>query len=225
MSDEAALTETESKYESLLDEDAIRALSNPMRVAIFQQAVIGPVSAKEISDMLEQPLPKVSYHVRALADANLLKPVRRTRRRGAIETHYRAVAGFEINDDVWDELPDAVRETLLDSFLAQLADDVGEAVHAGAHRHHDFTLVRGHFHVTPEARRALEAEVRDFYRRLQALEQEFDTREPGEDRSEMNIAAMSYEGRRRVGRNRSLAVGQESDERLPLLGEVAPEDD
>jgi DNA-binding transcriptional ArsR family regulator len=211
--------ETERRFARLLDKDAIRALSNPMRVAIFQEAVHRPVSAKEISDMLEEPLPKVSYHVRALADANLLKPVRRTRRRGAIETHYRAAADLEISEKVWEDLPDAVRETLLDSLLTQLADDVGEAVHAGAHRQRDFTLLRGHFFVTDEARTRLEDEVRDFYGRLQAIEREFGTREDGPDRTEMNIAVATYEGRRRVGRNRSVAVGREDVGRLPLLGE------
>src|SRR5687767_10789772 len=114
---EPTSAEREAKYAPFMDEDAMRALAHPIRIAIFMESVHRPLSAKEAAEMLEQPLPKVSYHVRALADAGLLKPVRRTRRRGAIETHYRAAAKLEVSDDVWDELPDPVRESLLEAIV------------------------------------------------------------------------------------------------------------
>ena len=44
----------------------------------------------------------MSYHVRLLAEAGLLSVVRKTPRRGAIETHYRAVATLEVDDDALD---------------------------------------------------------------------------------------------------------------------------
>lgn len=51
----------------------------------------GEASAKEISGKLGLPVPNVSYHIGILRDLGLIKVVRETPRRGAVERHYRTV--------------------------------------------------------------------------------------------------------------------------------------
>jgi Mn-dependent DtxR family transcriptional regulator len=51
----------------------------------------GVASPRQVSEELEAPLQNVSYHVRDLAKLGLIKLVRTTQRRGAIEHRYQAV--------------------------------------------------------------------------------------------------------------------------------------
>ena len=76
-----------------------RRCIHPLRMRAYVEAVKGPVSAKELADRLGVPLQRMSYHVRLLAEAGLLEVVRKTPRRGAIETHYRAIATLEVDDE------------------------------------------------------------------------------------------------------------------------------
>jgi DNA-binding transcriptional ArsR family regulator len=68
------------------------ALSHPLRRLILEQLdqhTNGGMSPSDMADALEQPLGNVSYHVRQLADAGVLKLVTTKPRRGAIEHFYK----------------------------------------------------------------------------------------------------------------------------------------
>jgi DNA-binding transcriptional ArsR family regulator len=66
------------------------ALAHPLRARIFQLMADQEASATEIARTLSLAVPTVSYHVRALASAGLIEQTRTTRKRGAVETHFRA---------------------------------------------------------------------------------------------------------------------------------------
>ena len=68
-----------------------KALSHPLRARIFAAFDGGVRSPREISEELGAPLSNVSYHVRQLRSSGLIKLVRTTPRRGALEHHYRRV--------------------------------------------------------------------------------------------------------------------------------------
>lgn len=70
----------------------VKALAHPLRVRILAILEERPGSPVELSRLLDVSLGVVSYHVRTLDDLGLLKLIRTTQRRGAIEHHYRAVA-------------------------------------------------------------------------------------------------------------------------------------
>lgn len=64
---------------------------HPLRAAIVNAIADagGRASPSQLADTLEQPLGNVSYHVRELQVAGILRPDGKTPRRGAIEHHYR----------------------------------------------------------------------------------------------------------------------------------------
>lgn len=82
------------------------ALSHPLRVQILEKLAgntNGGMSPSAMADALEAPLGNVSYHVRKLADAGVLKLVNSVPRRGAIE-HFYVRAGNVVDKKITDVL-------------------------------------------------------------------------------------------------------------------------
>ena len=75
---------------SIDDPRYVKALSHPIRVrvlALLEERMASPV---ELAEVLGVSLGSVSYHVRNLHRLGLIELKKETRRRGAIEHHYRA---------------------------------------------------------------------------------------------------------------------------------------
>jgi DNA-binding transcriptional ArsR family regulator len=89
--------------------DYAKALTHPLRVEILARLDIaaksngkhdgerpGAYSPSELTALVGAPLGNVSYHVRELAKAGLIKPAGRpAQRRGALEHFYRSVVSPE----------------------------------------------------------------------------------------------------------------------------------
>src|SRR5947199_7951973 len=78
------------KITSLDDPRYVKALSHPLRVrvlAILEERTASPV---QLAELLGASLGVVSYHVRTLEKFGLIKLVRTTPVRGAVELHYCA---------------------------------------------------------------------------------------------------------------------------------------
>lgn len=175
--------------------EVFKALAHPIRLSIMTESARRPVSAKEMADMLHEPLPKVSYHVRVMADAGLLTPVRRTRRRGAIETHYRAVATLEISTAAWQRLPRELRTAVSEAMLLALAQDLAAAVRAGAHENPDYMFTRAHYRADAAGREKVTDLVREFHERFAALEQELEAAQhDADDVRDVTVAMAQYQG-------------------------------
>ena len=198
-------------FEYFRDLDPIAPLiMHPIRKRAYIHAVRQPVSAKELAVENDLPLQRMSYHVRLLADAGLLRVVRRTPRRGAVETHYRAVATFEFSDSAMDAASPETRAMILGGDLRALVDDVLHAAERGAIDEPDFFYARAHFVVDDAGRERLTAELKDIYRRLAALEAEL--RVPLSDSAhEINVLLGNYFGRREGGRHGELVTGLSDD--------------
>jgi predicted ArsR family transcriptional regulator len=192
------------------DTDSVAPLMHPLRRRAYIEAVKAPVSAKELAARLEVPLQRMSYHVRLLADAGLLRVVRRTPRRGAMETHYRAVATFEFSDAAVARSSPETIAFLMESDARILAEDLVHAIGHGATAEEGFILARAHFVVDAAGRRRLDAELREIYRRLEALEQELRVA-AGEDAVEVNVLLAAHLGRREGGRNGPVIAGLSDD--------------
>jgi DNA-binding transcriptional ArsR family regulator len=91
------------------DRQLIKALAHPMRPRILGLLDERVASPRELSGELGAPLENVSYHVRELTKLGLIKLVGTTRRRGAIEHHYTAVAAPYASKEAWGEWPPIVR--------------------------------------------------------------------------------------------------------------------
>lgn len=109
------------------DADVLKALSHPLRRQIMTLVGDGVASPKELAATLGEPIPNVSYHVGILRDLGLIKVVRETPRRGAIERHYAAVKrSLSVREVIdWLLAADHTRPRGWDARVVEL-DDVGQ---------------------------------------------------------------------------------------------------
>ena len=115
----------------LVDPRIAKALSHPMRGQILAILNERTASPNEIAEMIDERLPNVSYHVRALFDLGCIELVDTAQRRGAIEHYYRALMRPFFTDRDWKRLPQSVRQTISDSALQIVWEDVSDAISAG----------------------------------------------------------------------------------------------
>lgn len=117
--------------DQIIDPRLIKVLAHPLRVrilAILEQRVASP---SEISGELDASLGVVSYHVRRLEALGLIKLVRKTPRRGAVEHYYKADAKHHIPDEAWAQVPNIVRRAMAGATLGELSSRVNAAAAAG----------------------------------------------------------------------------------------------
>jgi DNA-binding transcriptional ArsR family regulator len=115
----------------LVDPRLAKALSHPMRtriLAILNERVASP---NEISELIDERLPNVSYHVRALEQLGCIELVSTAQRRGAIEHYYRAVVRPFFTDRDWKKLPQSGRQAVSDVALQMIWEDVSDAIKQG----------------------------------------------------------------------------------------------
>jgi DNA-binding transcriptional ArsR family regulator len=115
----------------LVDPRIAKALSHPMRARILGILNEKVASPNEIAEQIDERLPNVSYHVRALLDLDCIELVRTAQRRGAIEHYYRAVVRPFFSDRDWKRLPRSGRQAISDVALQIIWEDVSEAIQAG----------------------------------------------------------------------------------------------
>jgi DNA-binding transcriptional ArsR family regulator len=115
----------------LVDPRIAKALSHPMRARILMILNERVASPNEIAEEIEERLPNVSYHVRALLDLGCIELVDTAQRRGAVEHYYRAVVRPFFSDRDWKRIPRSGRQAISDSILRILWEDVSDAIKAG----------------------------------------------------------------------------------------------
>jgi DNA-binding transcriptional ArsR family regulator len=115
----------------LVDPRIAKALSHPMRARILGILNERVASPNEIAEQIEERLPNVSYHVRALLDLGCIELVSTAQRRGAIEHYYRAVVRPFFSDRDWKRLPRSGRSAISDVALQIIWEDVSEAIEGG----------------------------------------------------------------------------------------------
>src|ERR671938_1297573 len=113
------------------DPSVIKALTHPLRVQILRALEERTASPSELAEEIGAPLGNVSYHVRQLHALGLIKLVKKTPRRGAIEHHYKAVSRQQITDEAWGKVPDIVKEAMIGAMLGQVSASVNAAAAGG----------------------------------------------------------------------------------------------
>lgn len=112
----------------ITDPRIAKAYAHPLRIHILGLLDDRVASPSEIASELNAPLTHVSYHVRQLAGLGLIKLVRTTPRRGAVEHHYTSHIKPKITDDAWGQIPDVVKQNLVSGWVQQLGAHVADAV-------------------------------------------------------------------------------------------------
>jgi DNA-binding transcriptional ArsR family regulator len=127
---------------SIDDPRYVKALSHPIRVrvlALLEERMASPV---ELAEVLGVSLGSVSYHVRNLHRLGLIELKKETRRRGAIEHHYRAKERPSVSDKAWSEATPIAKQAMVGSMLRQMSDYANTAAAAGGFDRSDAHITR-----------------------------------------------------------------------------------
>lgn len=124
------------------DPRVIKALTHPLRVQILRSLENRTASPSELAEEIGAPLGNVSYHVRQLHALGLIKLVKKTPRRGAIEHHYKALAQAPISDEAWESAPGVVKEAVVGTSLGALGRAVNASAAGGGFSRPEAQLVR-----------------------------------------------------------------------------------
>jgi DNA-binding transcriptional ArsR family regulator len=169
------------------DQGIIKALAHPLRVQILGVLEQRTASPTELARELDAPLGNVSYHVRELARFGLVKLVKKTPRRGAIEHHYRATE-TRITDAGWAATPRVVKDAMIRSALEQVSTFVNAAAMEGGFNRDDAHLNRVQLTVDE---RGAEDLARELWRVLDALPKI-------QEASKKRLAKNNHEGEQNV---------------------------
>jgi hypothetical protein len=121
----------------------IKAMAHPLRYRLLVRLNAGVASPVEMAREFDQPVGRVSHHVRTLARLGAIELVRTEPRRGAVEHFYRAVIPAWFSDEDWARLPPSARLSISGENLAHVLRDVTDA--AG----HGFEHPRTHLSFKP----------------------------------------------------------------------------
>jgi DNA-binding transcriptional ArsR family regulator len=177
------------------DPRVIKALTHPLRVQILRALEERTASPSELADEIGAPLGNVSYHVRQLHGLGLIKLVKKTPRRGAIEHHYKALVQPPISDDAWAGQPQVVRESVVGTSLGQLGQDVNAAVAGGGFRRPEAQLVREEVVLDEKGFKDLAKELSRSLERVAKIREDSAKRleKSGAEASSGNVVMMLFE--------------------------------
>lgn len=164
---------------NVTDPRVVKALAHPLRVRILGALERGTASPNELAAELDAPLGNVSYHVRQLASAGLLKLVRETPRRGAVEHFYSLDATPTVDASAWPDTPAVIRDAVIGGALSEIGQDVVAAAGEGGFDHRDAHLERLALTLDAEGFEAAAHELERLAGRLRAIAADSATRLAG----------------------------------------------
>ena len=178
------------------DPRVIKALTHPLRVDILRALEERVASPSELADEIGAPLGNVSYHVRQLHALGLIKLVKKTPRRGAIEHHYKALARAPISDEAWAGQPSAVKDSVVGASLGQIGEAVNAAAAGGGFTRADAQLLREEFPLDERGFRDAAKELARTRDKLGTIRDAAAKRlaKAGDDAREANVVLMLFEG-------------------------------
>ncbi len=133
-------------YQDITDPALAKALAHPLRTRILAALEDRIASPSELAAELDVSLGVMSYHVRRLEALGLVKLVKRTPRRGAVEHYYKATARPRITSAGWGATPGVVKEAMIAASVQQLVfvlydpNPIGTAKHKKGLQPADYKL-------------------------------------------------------------------------------------
>jgi DNA-binding transcriptional ArsR family regulator len=115
-----------------VDHRLAKALSHPLRVRLLAAFNEGIASPNQLAKAFGESLPKVSYHVKMLAELGYIELVDTAQRRGAIEHYYRALTRPFFSDADWQQLPPSARQAISAQVVEMIAADAYRALTEGS---------------------------------------------------------------------------------------------
>jgi DNA-binding transcriptional ArsR family regulator len=117
-----------SQDEVAVDVKLMKALGHPLRQRILQLlAQQEEASPSQIAQAIDEPLTNVGYHARVLVKCDAIELVRTEVSGSSVEHFYRAKVRAVVDEDNWRNIPENVRESLLDQTFQQIWNNVRSA--------------------------------------------------------------------------------------------------
>ena len=76
----------------LRDLECVKAIAHPRRIDILNAFDKEPLSAKQLSEMLDEPHAKINYHIKTLYNVGILELVEEKIKSGIVEKYYYPTA-------------------------------------------------------------------------------------------------------------------------------------
>lgn len=171
-------------YKRLENPELVKALTHPLRAKVLYVLEQGEASPKELAEYLNTPLANIAYHVQVLRKLRLIRLVRKTRRRGAVEHHYIADHPAHIDDEAWSRTPGLIKERVVADLLEDIGRHATGAAEMGGFEHGDAHLSRSRLVLDEEAWRALSAKLKELLEWGYELQQESAARLKGSNDDE-----------------------------------------
>jgi DNA-binding transcriptional ArsR family regulator len=146
-------------------------------------------SPKELAEHFGVPLSNVAYHIQVLRKLKLIRLVKKTPRRGAVEHHYRADHAVAIVDDAWRQTPRVIKEPMVAAALEDVGGHVTQAAATGGFNRSNAHLTRTHVVLDEQAWDVLSARLLDLLHGIEELEAD----------SAKRLRRSNHEGERRTG--------------------------
>lgn len=181
----------------ITDPKIAKAYAHPLRIHILGLLDDRVASPSEIATELNAPLTHVSYHVRQLAGLGLIKLVKTTPRRGAVEHHYTAKVRPKVPESAWTQIPDVVKKNLVAGWVQQLGAHVSEAATDGGFERDNAHMTREAFEVDEKAWNALAKELQRTKERIEKIREDAKARlakDPSAEHWRATAAMMLFEG-------------------------------
>jgi DNA-binding transcriptional ArsR family regulator len=156
-------------HADITDTETVKALSHPLRVQILRLLEEKDSSPVEIATALGLPVNRVSYHMRQLARFDLIKLVKTTPRRGAVEHHYRLQSRPRISDKAWGQVPEIVKQAMTGAAVQQILEHVHTSAAAGGFDRTDAHLSRSDMALDERGWKELSAELEATLKRLDKI--------------------------------------------------------
>ncbi|MDQ4049841.1 MAG: winged helix-turn-helix domain-containing protein [Actinomycetota bacterium] len=198
----------------LHDVNLVRALAHPLRARVLGILEERRASPRELADELGAPLGTVSYHVRTLAQLKLIKLVKKTPRRGAIEHHYEAVGVARVSDRAWAETPAIVKNAMVRSALGDVARSVNEAAALGGFDRPESHLTRSRLTLDEQGWKELADELTKLVAQAEKIHSE----------SEKRLRQTNHEGERHSTLVMMLFEGVPAMDGLPVTDGAGSEE-
>src|SRR4051795_12652799 len=138
-------------YQQLQNPALVRGLAHPLRARMLSILQEREASPKELAGEFDIPLANVAYHIQVLRKLKLIKLVKKTPRRGAVEHHYRADYGAYIDNEAWSATPDVVKRGMVGGVLGEIGHDATDAAAIGGFDHADAVIARTKYVLDEEA--------------------------------------------------------------------------
>jgi DNA-binding transcriptional ArsR family regulator len=126
----------------IIDQRLVMSVAHPLRIKILEALTDHIASPNAVAEKLEENLPSVAYHTRALGKLGALELVDTARRRGAIEHFYKATPRAFVGDPSWRQVPPSLLGGVSAATLQTFLDKAIAALDAGTLDGRDDTVLR-----------------------------------------------------------------------------------